>query len=98
MERRKFLKGSTLLSGLLAFNPFEVLGNKSQGNPAKLHKKARNIIFMISDGMSSGTLAMDDLYSRNILGRSSNWMNFIQKSKKSTIRWAGSAWTIPEIT
>ncbi|WP_312193120.1 alkaline phosphatase, partial [Sphingobacterium sp.] len=41
------------------------------------------VIFMISDGMSSGTLAMADLYSRMVLGRNSNWMQLYLDGKMS---------------
>jgi len=36
---------------------------------------------MVSDGMSLGTLSMADLYSRNILGKQSNWMNLYHEKK-----------------
>jgi len=38
---------------------------------------------MISDGMSSGTLAMANLYSQNILGKNGNWMNLYLENKVS---------------
>lgn len=83
MERRKFLKGSALLSGLLAVNPLDVLAGNTEKPLNKRGKKALNIIFMISDGMSSGTLAMADLFSKNILGSTSNWMNLYLENKVS---------------
>ncbi len=45
--------------------------------------RAKNIIFMISDGMSSGTLAMANQYSRNILGKTGSWINLYQENKVS---------------
>lgn len=83
MDRRKFLKGSALLSGALALNPIELLGNTSKENFSFRRKKAKNIIFMISDGMSNGTLSMANLYSKNILGKESNWMNLYTENKVS---------------
>jgi alkaline phosphatase len=80
MDRRKFLKGTTLLSGALALNPFGILARNSNSFTSN-RKKAKNIIFMISDGMSLGTLTMADLYSRNILGRTSNWMDLYHTGK-----------------
>ncbi|MDE5448935.1 alkaline phosphatase, partial [Elizabethkingia meningoseptica] len=68
MDRRKFIKGATLLSGFLALNPMDLFGNDVKILP-KSKGRAKNIIFMISDGMSSGTLAMANQYSRNILGK-----------------------------
>lgn len=38
---------------------------------------------MISDGMSLGTLTMADSYSRNILGKGSNWISLYQEKKVS---------------
>ncbi|WP_343641643.1 MULTISPECIES: alkaline phosphatase [Chryseobacterium] len=80
MDRRKFLKGSAILSGLLTLSPSDLW---SFGKNTELHRKgkAKNIIFMISDGMSLGTLSMADLYSRNILGKGSNWLNLYHDKK-----------------
>jgi alkaline phosphatase len=80
MDRRKFLKGSVLLSGLLTLSPSDLW---SFGKDTEQHQKgkAKNIIFMVSDGMSLGTLSMADLYSRNILGKGSNWMNLYHDKK-----------------
>ncbi|MDQ0781844.1 alkaline phosphatase [Chryseobacterium sp. W4I1] len=82
MDRRKFLKGSALLSGLFTINPVDLLANPIKEVP-DLKGRAKNIIFMISDGMSSGTLAMANLYSQNILGKNGNWMNLYQQNKVS---------------
>ncbi|MDC8103616.1 alkaline phosphatase [Chryseobacterium sp. B21-037] len=82
MNRRKFLKGSALLSGLFAINPVNVLATEPAVKP-KSYKKAKNIIFMVSDGMSSGTLALANLYSQNILGKSGNWINLYKENKVS---------------
>ena len=49
MDRRKFLRGSALLSGALALNPLDLLGNSHSENFTLKVKKAKNIIFMISD-------------------------------------------------
>ncbi|MFP3831448.1 alkaline phosphatase [Chryseobacterium sp. SIMBA_028] len=82
MDRRKFLKGSVLLSGLLSLSPSELWGSKRNVDQPKIGK-AKNIIFMVSDGMSLGTLSMADLYSRNILGKGSHWLNLYHEKKVS---------------
>lgn len=82
MDRRKFLKGSALLSGVLTLSPFELFNAKDKISHNTLGK-AKNIIFMVSDGMSLGTLSMTDLYSRNILGKESNWMSLYHEKKVS---------------
>ncbi len=83
MNRRKFLSGSALLTGALAFNPFDLFGRDQEEKLSFRGKKAKNIIFMISDGMSNGTLSMANLYSQNILGRETNWMNLYLENKAS---------------
>lgn len=82
MDRRKFLKGSALLSGLLSLSPYE-LWSSSRDIETLKPGKAKNIIFMISDGMSLGTLSMADLYSRNILGKESHWLSLYREKKVS---------------
>ncbi len=81
MRRRNFLKGSALLSGLFAMQPQQLLANNSSRINTLAGKKAKNIIFMVSDGMSTGTLAMANQYSRNILGRESAWTNLYLQNK-----------------
>ncbi|WP_293788555.1 alkaline phosphatase [uncultured Pedobacter sp.] len=83
MERRKFLRGSALISGLMAVSPLEALKATPIVSSKKFPSKAKNIIFMVSDGMSSGTLAMADLYSRKMLGKGTNWMNLYLENKVS---------------
>ncbi|AZA89468.1 Alkaline phosphatase 4 precursor [Chryseobacterium nakagawai] len=82
MDRRKFLKGSVLLSGLLSLSPSELWSSKKNIAPPETGK-AKNIIFLISDGMSLGTLSMADLYSRNILGKESHWLSLYHEKKVS---------------
>lgn len=82
MQRRDFFRnGSLAFLGSTFLNPGKL--SASPVSKKKLKKEAKNIIFMISDGMSSGTLAMADLYSRNILGKTSNWMNYYLENKVS---------------
>ncbi len=83
MDRRKFLKGSSLLTGLFALNPLDLLQAKDTSKPLFPIKNAKNIIFMVSDGMSNGTLSMTDIYSRNILGKTSEWMSLYHENKVS---------------
>lgn len=79
MERRKFLKSTALLSGLITLSDKQIFAKNTVRSSKR--KKAQNVIFMISDGMSTGTLAIADLYSKNILGKSSNWMNLYLENK-----------------
>ncbi|CAM3407063.1 alkaline phosphatase [Flavobacterium chungbukense] len=82
MNRRRFLKGSTLLSGLAVMSPTVIFSNDLE-SISKKAKKTKNIIFLISDGMSTGTLQMANLYSQNILNKNGNWMNLYAQNKVS---------------
>ncbi|MDO5106466.1 alkaline phosphatase [Capnocytophaga sp.] len=79
MKRRAFFKTGALatLGGMLV-SPFEVRANEAKEEFKG--KKAKNIIYMVSDGMSAGTLVMSDLYSRRILGKPTNWINLYEQN------------------
>lgn len=80
MKRRDFLKGGSMAAfGAMLLNPFSN-ANANEAREEFKGKKAKNIIFMVSDGMSSGTLNMANLYSRRKLGRSSNWLSLYEDS------------------
>lgn len=60
------------LGALGAFLGTTALGD--HGAASQKHaESARNIIFMVSDGMSLGTLTLADALSRRVLGRASTW-------------------------
>ncbi|MCH7399401.1 alkaline phosphatase [Belliella sp. DSM 107340] len=75
MRRRDFFK-----NGLLTTVGFSVLGSRpiiAKPNHYAADK-AKNIIFLVSDGMSSGTLNMADLLMRHKLGKASNWISLYE--------------------
>ncbi len=75
MDRRKFFRNGSLAAiGTSILNPFQGAAQELDFDTFKKNKKAKNIIFLVSDGMSSGTLNMADLYINRKLGRSSNWI------------------------
>ncbi|MFD2034975.1 alkaline phosphatase [Belliella marina] len=77
MKRRLFFKRGLLASIGTAMAPsFSLLGNtlKNQG-------KAKNVIFMVSDGMSMGTLSMADLLHRRKNDTPSTWVSLYQQGK-----------------
>ncbi|EGD34059.1 MULTISPECIES: alkaline phosphatase [unclassified Capnocytophaga] len=76
MQRRKFLKSSVFAGFGSLFLPSVAQGQASE---AFARKKAKNIIYMVSDGMSVGTLVMADLYSKRILGHSSAWFSLYEQ-------------------
>ena len=74
--RREFLKTGAL-STLLIGSGIAIAG----GCDAIRRKGAtKNVIFMVSDGMSAGTLQMADTMLRRRDGRPSNWVRFLENS------------------
>lgn len=83
INRRKFLQNGSLIGlGAALINPFSlvkgetILANTNKG-PIK---KAKNIIFLVSDGMSIGTLTMADLMMQRHLGKESTWMHLYRNN------------------
>ncbi len=78
MKRRDLFKGGALafLGGTL-LSPIDMLAAPS----AKKGKSAKNIIFLVSDGMSIGTLNMADMLLQHKEGRKSNWLSLYEQNK-----------------
>lgn len=77
MNRRHFLKtglASSLLIGSGSFLNGRTLTPKTAG-------RARNVIFLVSDGMSNGTLSLADQFIRWRDGHSSNWIRLYEEEK-----------------
>lgn len=80
-NRRNFFKNTGLLTlGGLLVNPFEYL-QASEASQSFKNKKAKNVIFMVSDGMSAGTLTMANVFSERKYGRSSHWIQLYKDQK-----------------
>ena len=79
MNRRKFIGQSTLLGigGVL----FPKIINASNLNSTPSVSQAKNIIFMVSDGMSSGTLSMANQLHHLLHGKSSQWIQLYEENK-----------------
>ncbi|TDE17159.1 alkaline phosphatase [Dyadobacter psychrotolerans] len=78
MKRRDFFtSGSLALLGTSLINPLSVTANNLQ---SRKEKTAKNIIFMVSDGMSTGTLNMASLLSQRRNGRQSNWIKLYREN------------------
>ncbi len=76
MQRRHFFKNSALaIAGTSLFSGHEILANGFS------NKKAKNIIFLISDGMSTGTLHMANLHSERTFGKSSHWISLYKERR-----------------
>ena len=82
MNRRKFFRNGSLFTlGATLLNPFESTANILDINTLNKNKKAKNIIFMVSDGMSTGTLNMADLYLNRKTGKGSNWLQLYKDQR-----------------
>ncbi|MBK9254600.1 MAG: alkaline phosphatase [Saprospiraceae bacterium] len=87
MKRRAFLQNSAIAtvasSFVLPFQGCSASASKSLGNLTGVGKKAKNIIFLVSDGMSMGTLNMADLLLQRRDGKGSNWINLYRDQRIS---------------
>ncbi|QYJ67885.1 alkaline phosphatase [Flavobacterium litorale] len=82
MDRRKFFRNGSLAAiGSTVLNPFKIDVESIGFDGIGKNKKAKNIIFLVTDGMSSGTLNMADLYLNRKMGRSSNWIQLYKDQR-----------------
>lgn len=82
MDRRKFFKNGSLAAiGASLINPFQSIGQEIDFDSFNKNKKAKNIIVIVSDGMSSGTLNMADLYLNRKTGKGSNWIQLYKDNR-----------------
>lgn len=79
VSRKEFLKTSTL-SGM-AMGSMLLGCSTAKETTVKDRGKAKNVIFMVSDGMSSGTLSMADLHKHRQFGNRSNWMELYNSDR-----------------
>lgn len=84
MNRRKFFRNGSLFTlGTAFISPFQATANPITTNFIDKNKKAKNIILMVSDGMSTGTLNMADLYLNRKTGKGSNWLQLYKDNRVS---------------
>lgn len=82
MDRRKFFRNGSLFAlGASLLNPFDIAASEVVINDKKRNKKAKNIIFIVSDGMSTGTLNMMDIYLSRKTGKGSNWLQLYKDNR-----------------
>ncbi len=83
MKRRNFFKKAGLFGlGTTIINPFDLFAQGEQ-KELFLSNTPKNIIFMVSDGMSIGTLNMADMQLQRTTGKGSNWLNLYRENKVS---------------
>ena len=80
MRRRDFLNIGALATVSSAFVT-PVMAGTARNFTSGTKGKAKNIIFMVSDGMSHGTLNMADLLLQRKEGRSSHWLKLYREQK-----------------
>jgi alkaline phosphatase len=83
MKRRDFLNIGVLATVGGAITTPTLAGQLTSNLELPAKGKAKNIIFMVSDGMSHGTLNMADLLLQRKEGRSSNWIKLYREQKAS---------------
>ncbi len=79
-NRRDFLF-TGIAGGVLAASGLKAAGSVSPGGALSLSlgKRARNVIFMVSDGMSLGTLIMAERHQRRQAGRGTHWLGLYSR-------------------
>ncbi|WP_026976724.1 alkaline phosphatase [Flavobacterium tegetincola] len=84
MNRRKFFRnGSIFTLGTALISPFGANAATLTPDLIDKNKKAKNIILLVSDGMSNGTLNMTDLYLSRKNGVGSNWLQLYKDNRVS---------------
>ena len=82
MNRRKFFRNGSLAAlGTTLISPLNLSAQNPTFDVFTKGKKAKNIIFMVSDGMSSGTLNMADLLKSRKLGQGTHWMQLYKDNR-----------------
>jgi alkaline phosphatase len=79
MKRRDFFRNGALTS--IGLGLYSSLGAQKSVLASASGSKPKNIIFLVSDGMSSGTLNMADLLKQRQYGSYSNWIQLYRESK-----------------
>ncbi|WP_442588986.1 alkaline phosphatase [Pedobacter sp. AW31-3R] len=80
MKRRDFFKNSSIIVAGTALAPITSFATE-QSVKDFAGKTAKNIIFLVSDGMSTGTLNMANLFLQRRDGKQSNWISLYEQQK-----------------
>ncbi len=84
MNRRKFFKNTALTAaGASLLSPLQTLGATPTSFDLTKGKKAKNIILLVSDGMSNGTLQLADLLHYRKTGLRSKWLDMYENNMVS---------------
>jgi alkaline phosphatase len=80
MKRRDFLNFGMIAAAGGTLASTTMIGHNAKA-AEKSKGKAKNIIFLVSDGMSTGTLNMADLLLRRKEGRGSHWIDLYRRNR-----------------
>jgi alkaline phosphatase len=83
MKRRNFFRIGLFGVGATVLTPLDLFSQESGLDKKSFRSKVKNIIFLVSDGMSSGTLNMADMQLFRATGKGSNWLNLYRENKVS---------------
>jgi alkaline phosphatase len=72
ISRRNFLRNSSIVAASSV--AFPAVAKPAGGLNAKPGQRPRNIIYMVADGMSMGTLTCSDYFSQKLRGRGLTWL------------------------
>jgi alkaline phosphatase len=79
ISRRNFLRNSSVVAASAV--AFPAVAKPAGGLNAKPGQKPRNIIYMVADGMSWGTLTCSDYFSQRLRGRGLTWLQLYTNPK-----------------
>ena len=82
ISRKEFLKRGTAASALLAGTGFISNGKRPTNGRWNGSEEVRNVIFLVSDGMSAGTLTLADLMKKRQYGEETNWIRLYNSDRK----------------
>lgn len=79
MKRRDFFRNAAITAaGAALLSPIQLSAGQASNRRGKV---AKNIIFMVSDGMSNGTLSMANMLSERRDGKVCEWISLYQQNK-----------------
>ena len=81
MKRREFFKNTGLLTAGIGLTGGYNLASTVRPTQDFKDKVPKNIIFMVSDGMSQGTLTMADTLKQRTYGKPSVWLELYRQQK-----------------
>lgn len=84
MKRRDFFRNTSLTAlGAAFLSPAELFAFNKTRETEGSGKIAKNIIFLVSDGMSMGTLSLANLLLQRKEGRKSKWIEMYEQNRVS---------------